>query len=250
MTPVADVAYKAGRLFHFAFSLRERPGVQNPEYTQLIQDYQNHSEVRCIFDQFVDACHLEVLEVSPIGVFLAPKLGDQRKTSAFCFRLSDYRSFDDANDRVLHGVIQLVLASYIFPTPERLDDPIDSIGPAVRVPQFVDHLNQLLEQFKQSSSHLPSEHEEEDPIWQQLRTMVIQMPTESGRQPRHTLTRHVQNACSILEREGLFRKQEARPGDPEKYIPLPQYRVHVRHLADHRRLYEFIAKMKAGRANA
>ena len=80
--------------------------------------------------------------------------------------------------------------------------------------------------------------------------MVIQMPTESGRQPRHTLMRHVQTACSILEREGFFRKQEARPGDPEKYIPLPQYRVHVRHLADHRRLYEFIARLNARGANA
>lgn len=250
MSPVADLAFKAGRLFHYAFSLRERPGVQNPEYTQLIQDYQNHSEMRCIFDQFVDACHLEVLEVSPVGVFLAPKIGDHNNSSAFCFRLSDYKSFEDANDRVLHGVIQMVLASYVFPSPERLDDPIDSLGPAVRVPQFVEHLDQLLEQFKQSSPQMPSDRPEEEPIWQQLRTMVIQIPTESGRQPRHTLTRQVQIACSILDREGFFRKQEARPGDPEKYIPLPQYRVHVRHLADHRRLYEFIAKLKARSANA
>jgi hypothetical protein len=250
MSSIADFAYKAGRLFHYAFNIRERPGVQNPEYTQLIQDYQNLSEMRCIFEQLVDACQLEVLEVSPLGVFLAPRLGDHRNASAFCFRLSDYRSFDDANDRVLHGVIQLVLASYVFPVPERLDDPIDSLGPSVRVPQFVDHLDQVLEQFKRSSSQLPSERVEEDPIWQQLRSMVLQIPTESGRQPRHTLTRHVQVACSILEREGFFRKQDARPGDPEKYLPLPQYRVHVRHLADHRRLYEFIAKLKAGTGNA
>jgi hypothetical protein len=250
MTSVADCAFKAGRLFHYAFSLRERPGPHNPEYTQLIQDYQNHPEMRCIFDQFADACLLEVLEVSPVGVFLAPKLGDRRNGSTFCYRLADYKSFEDSNDRILHGVIQLVLASYVFPTPERLDDPIDSLGPAVRVAQFVDHLDQLLEQFRQSCAQMPSNKPEEEPIWQQLRTMVIQMPTETGRQPRHTLVRHVQTACAILEREGFFRKQESRPGDPEKYLPLPQYRVHVRHLADHRRLYEFIAKLKAGGTDA
>jgi hypothetical protein len=250
MSPVADFAFKAGRLFHYAFSLRERPGIQNPEYAQLIQDYQNHSEMRSIFDQFVDACLLDILEVSSAGVFLAPKLGDRRNASAFCFRLADYKTFEDSNDRVLHGVIQLVLASFVFPTPDRLDDPIDSLGPAVRVPQFVDHLDHLLEQFRQSFTQVPSEQPEEDPLWQQLRLMVIQMPTDSGRQPRHTLMRHAQTACAILEREGFFRKQEPRPGDPEKYIPLPQYRVHVRHLADHRRLYEFIAKLKVGGRDA
>jgi hypothetical protein len=250
MNHVADFAFKAGRLFHYAFSLRDRPGLQNPEYAQLIQDYQNHPEMRCIFDQFADACQLEVLEVSSVGVFLAPKVGDSRNSSAFCFRLADYKAFEDSNDRVLHGVIQLVLASYVFPTPERLEDPIDSLGPAVRLPQLVDHLDQLLEQFRQSSTQLPSDNTEEEPIWQQLRSMVIQIPTESGRQPRHTLMRHVQTALSILEREGFFRKQEARQGDPEKYIPLPQYRVHVRHLADHRRLYEFVARLKAGGTNA
>jgi hypothetical protein len=246
MSPSADFAFKAGRLFHYAFSIRERPGLQNPEYTQLIQDYQNHSEMRCIFDQFVDACQLELLEVSPAGVFLAAKLGERRNGSPFCFRLADYKTFDDSRDRVLHGVIQLILASYVFPSPERLDDPIDSLGPAVRVPQFVEHLDQMLEQFRQSCTQMPSDNPDEEPIWQQLRAMVIQMPTETGRQPQHTLMRHVQTACVILEREGFFRKQEARPGDPEKYIPLPQYRVHVRHLADHRRLYEFVAKLKAG----
>lgn len=250
MTAVADFAFKAGRLFHYAFSLRERPGPQNPEYAQLIQDYQNHPEMRCIFDQFADACQLEVLEVSPVGVFLAPKLRDRGNGSTFCYRLADYKTFDDSHDRVLHGVIQLVMASYVFPAPERLDDPIDSLGPSVRVPQFVEHLDQLLEQFRQSCARMPSESLEEEPIWQQLRAMVIEMPTETGRQQRHTLMRHVQTACLILEREGFFRKQEARPGDPEKYIPLPQYRVHVRHLADHRRLYEFVAKLRGGGIDA
>jgi hypothetical protein len=243
MSPTADFAFKAGRLFHYAFSVRERPA-QNPEYAQLIDEYLNHPEMRCIFDQFVEACFLEVLEVSSAGLFLSPRAVDRRQGSAFCFRLADYKNFDDPNDRVLHGVIQLVVASYVFPSPERLDDPIDSLGSPVRVPEFVEHLDQLLEQFRQSCSRLPSDNPEQEPVWQQLRAMVLQMPTDTGRQPRHTLTRQVQTACAILEREGFFRKQEARAGDPEKFIPLPQYRVHVRHLADHRRLYEFISRLK------
>jgi hypothetical protein len=250
MSPIADFAFKAGRLFHYAFSLRERPGAKNSEYVQLIEDYQNHPEIRCIFDQFADACMLEVLEVSTAGVFLAPKVADRRNGSAFCYRLADYKTFDDPGDRVLHGVIQLVLASYVFPAPERLDDPIDSLGAAFRVSQFVEHLDQMLERFRQSCTRMPSDNPDEEPVWQQLREMVLRMPTDSGRQPRHTLLRHVQTACSILEREGFFRKQEARPGDPEKYIPLPQYRVHVRHLAEHRRLYEFVAKLRAGLQHA
>ena len=249
MSPTADFAFKAGRLFHYAFSLRERPA-QNSEYAQLIDEYQNHSEMRCIFDQFVEACSLEILEVSSVGVFLCPRVVEQRQGSTFCFRLADYKSFDDPHDRVLHGAIQLVLASYVFPTPERLDDPIDSLGSPVRVSEFVEHLDQLLEQFRQSSNRMPSDNPEEEPVWQQLRAMVLQMPTDTGRQPRHTLTRQVQIACAILEREGLFRKQEARAGDTEKFIPLPQYRVHVRHLADHRRLYQFISRLKGETLNA
>jgi len=108
--------------------------------------------LRCavFFDQFVEACSLEILEVSSVGVFLCPRVVEQRQGSTFCFRLADYKSFDDPHDRVLHGAIQLVLASYVFPTPERLDDPIDSLGSPVRVSEFVEHLDQLLEQFRQS----------------------------------------------------------------------------------------------------
>lgn len=250
MNALADFAFKAGRLFQYGLSVRERPGSQNPEYAQLIEDYHNCPDLRVIFNQFVEACSLEVLEVGSAGVFLAPKVSDRPSASPFCYRLADYKNFDDANERVLHGLIQLVLASYIFPVPERLDDPIDSLGPAFRVPQFVEHLDQLLEQFRHSSIRMPSNDPDEEPVWRQLRQMVLQMPTESGRQPHHTLLRHVQTACAILEREGFFRKQEARAGDPEKYIPLPQYRVHVRHLADHRRLYQFVAKLRTGILNA
>jgi hypothetical protein len=250
MSNLADNAFKAGRLFHFAFNIRERPGVQNPEYAKLIEDYQNHPEIRTIFDTFADACLLDVLEVSSAGVFLAPKLTGRRQGSAFCYRLADYKIFESPNDRVLHGVIQLVIASFVFPSPERLEDPIDSLGPAVRVPQLVEHLDRVLEQFRQASTRTPSENPDDDPVWQQLRLLVKEMPTETGRQARHTLARHVQTACAVLEREGFFRKHEARPGDPEKYIPLPQYRVHVRHLADHRRLYDFVAKLKGEVANA
>ena len=250
MDNLADHAFKAGRLFHYAFNIRERPGVQNPEYSQLLEDYQKYPEMRCVFDSFADACLLEVLEVSLAGVFLAPKSAPRRQGSAFCFRLTDYKTFDDPRERVLHGVIQLVIASFVFPSPERLEDPIDSLGPPVRVAQLVEHLDRLLEQFKQASHQPPSENPDEDPVWQQLRLLVRELPTETGRQARHTLARHVQVACSILEREGFFRKQEARPGDPEKFIPLPQYRVHVRHLADHRRLYEFVAKLKGEVASA
>jgi hypothetical protein len=125
-----------------------------------------------------------------------------------------------------------------------LEDPIDSLGAPVRVGQLTEHLDRLLEQFRQASTRMPSENPDEDPVWQQLRMLVKEMPTETGRQAKHTLARHVQTACVVLEREGFFRKQEARPGDPEKYLPLPQYRVHVRHFAQHRRLYEFLAKMK------
>jgi hypothetical protein len=250
MNTVADHAFKAGRLFHYAFNIRERPGVQNQEYSQLIEAYVNQPEVRVIFDSFADACFLDVLEVSVAGVFLAPKLGGRRQSSAFCFRLADYKTFDGPQDRVLHGIIQLAIASFVFPSSERLEDPIDSLGAPVRVAQLVEHIDRLLEQFKQASTRLASENPDEDPVWQQLRMLVKEMPTETGRQARHTLTRHVQTACNVLEREGFFRKQEARPGDPEKYIPLPQYRVHVRHLADHRRLYDFIAKLKGEVAHA
>lgn len=250
MSNLADQAFKAGRLFNFAFNIRERPGLQNPEYAKLIEDYQNQPEVRAIFDSFADACLLDVLEVSSAGVFLAPKLSGRRQGSAFCFRLADYKTFENAHDRQLHGVIQLVIASFVFPAPERLEDPIDSLGPAVRVPQLVEYLDRLLEQFRQVSAKMPSENADEDPVWQQLRLLVREMPTETGRQARHTLSRHVQIACSVLEREGFFRRQEARPGDPERYIPLPQYRVHVRHLADHRRLYDFVTKLKGEESNA
>lgn len=249
MNSTADIAFKAGRLFHYAFNLRERPA-QNAEYAQLINEYVNRSEMRCIFDQFVEACFLEVLEVSSVGVFLAPKPPDRRQGSTFCFRLADYKTFDDPHERVLQGTIQLVLASYVFPTPERLDDPIDSLGSPVRISEFVEYFDQLLEQFRQLCSRMPCDNPDEEPIWQRLRAMVLQLPTDSGRQPRHTLTRQVQIACSILEREGLFRKQEARAGDTEKFIPLPQYRVHVRHLADHGRLYEFISRVKGESQNA
>src|SRR5436190_2465140 len=172
MSTLADNAFKAGRLFHYAFNIRERPGVQNPEYTQLIEDYHGHPEMRCIFDSFADGCLLDVLEVSSAGVFLAPKSAGRRQGSAFCYRLTDYKTFEDPRERVLHGVIQLIIASFVFPSPERLEDPIDSLGPPVRVSQLVEHLDRLLEQFKQASQRMLSENPDEDPAWQQLRLLV------------------------------------------------------------------------------
>lgn len=236
---------KAGRLFHFAFNLRERPGPQNPEYAQLIDDYLNIGEMRLVFDGFVDACHLDVLEISKAGVFLAAKSEGRRQGSAFCFRLSDYKSVKDVPERVLQGVIQLLIASYTFPSAERLDDPVDQVGPPIRVPKVVDHLEHVLAQFRASEDVMSTDDQEQEPIWRQLRSMLREIATDSGRHARNTLMRNVQTACDVLEREGFFRKQEARPGDPEKYIPLPQYRVHVRHLAEYRRgLFDLISNLR------
>jgi hypothetical protein len=61
MTAVADFAFKAGRLFHYAFSLRERPGSQNPEYAQLADLMRDTG--------FRPATPIEVgLRHSPIGI--------------------------------------------------------------------------------------------------------------------------------------------------------------------------------------
>src|SRR5438128_2911578 len=174
--------------------------------------------MQCIFDSFADGCLLDVLEVSSAGVFLAPKSAGRRQGSAFCYRLTDYKTFEDPRERVLHGVIQLIIASFVFPSPERLEDPIDSLGPPVRVPQLVEHLDRLLEQFRQASQRMPSENPDDDPVWQQLRLLVREMPTETGRQDRHTLARHVQTACAVLERVGYISKQEGRPIDAVTFI--------------------------------
>lgn len=210
----------AGRLIRCGLTPHERPA-RNPDYAELLRRYRSEPTFQRLTDAFAKGIGLVVLDTGDYGMVLGASEG-----SPFAWTLTDYRRQTlGPEDRVCHGLIQLAVAAYCFPTAVALDDPHGTIA-KFTTNQIVRYLIDLCEELKRSAPGDASEELQE--AWRVILSRCEARTTPDQRRAASTIQGMVAHALKTLEKSGLLRRQ----GDDEggRWATTNAYRVQVREL--------------------
>jgi len=132
MNELANNAYSAGILLRLALNPKATP-YQDKEYANLLHELNTNPSFRIIFENLAEGLELEILDYGNHGVVLAGK-----EKSPFAYRMVDYRGKLSVEDRVCHGLVQLAIACYCYPTVEALDQDDEVLRPRFSTDQVVE----------------------------------------------------------------------------------------------------------------
>jgi len=199
MSNIASIAHDAGRLITFALRPTQTPWTVR-EYAELLRRYEEDSDFRAIVDGVTEGMGLRIVDVSRNGFFFTANEG-----SPFRLTIDDYKPNMSAQDRVLHGVIQVAVAAFSFPKAEVLDQD-DNVAPAQISPGG---LAEYIRKFAETeAARFPSdtvEENEESRAWREALARALTMETSSGKESAKSLTGMCRQALDFLERQGLMR---------------------------------------------
>lgn len=228
MTPLhIDAIESAARLIAFGLTPGLRPA-KEPAYASLIERYRTDDAMRQCTDVVARGLHLVVLGFTPQGIVLGAD-----EDGPFAHKLSDYRRTQlSVEDRMCHGLVQLALAAWCFPTAQDLATSDDSAGIRFSANRVVGYLVKLCEELQRRSVQDP---ELGSPELREAWRAILQRPetraTPDGRSTPGTLHGMVKYALEVLEKGSLVRRTSDDDGGT--WQALAAYRIHVRELAVH-----------------
>lgn len=226
----SEAIHRAARLVLKGLSPRLRPAT-DLEYRELVAEYMADDAFRGVVHTIAGAFEMRVLDVSPMGIVLAP-----HPETRFAATVSDYRARLGEVDRGLLALIQVAVAATFFPTAASLEI-IDRPGEvSVTVSRIRDNLLALCRRLEQAFTAdpkaVPSELRE---TWRVVLERPIFSPSldrEAGR-ARRAAPRELDGIIRIvlnnLEDQGMVRSETSR--DEPFYLPLRRYKVQLRELA-------------------
>jgi hypothetical protein len=221
----AELIRNAARLIALGLMPARRPS-QDPEYNALIRRFQDEPLFQRVVRDVAQGLGLRLLDVSEFGATLSP-LPD----SPFGLTLADYLSGLSAEDRVLHGLIQVGLAAWLFPRAEDLEEE------ALTRPVTAAELDAFL---REACTTLAARNEEADPpaevpelvrAYRLYRERPSVKETTDGRRASKTTQALIAASLERLAEAGLLRRVNDKGGGT--YHALRRYRVQVRELAGH-----------------
>lgn len=222
-----QLAEDASALVAFALQPKLRPG-QDPSYAALLRRYRTDQPLREFVAVITRGLRLLVLGETDLGLVLGAEEG-----GPFAITLADYRrSGMSVSERMCHGLVQLTLAAYCFPTADSLDDPDHIAGTKLSVARVVRYLVDLAQRLEAGGGDDPdAESEALGEAWRVVLARAETRGTTDGRRTAGTLQGMVAYALEQLERGGLMRKIDDADGGT--WQALGAYRLQVRELAAH-----------------
>ncbi len=219
-----DLAEDAARLLSFALQPRLRPA-REPRYRELLGRYRNESALREHVMVVARGLGLAVLGATDLGLVVGAEQG-----GPFALTLGDYRRQGlSVDERMCHGLIQLGIAAYCFPTARSLGESDSVAGARVSVRRLVDYLRGLSEELEERSDDDPEAGSPElREAWRTVLARATTRGTSDGRRSSSTLAGMVAYALEFLERGGLMRKIDDTDGGT--WQALAAYRIQVREL--------------------
>ena len=228
-------AEDAGRLVAAALA---RTRVIDAGHRELVRRYRTDGGFRGVVDAFVAGLGLRVLDVLEAGLVLAADAA-----SPFAFRLADFRQNLSTEDRLCHGMVQLGIAAWCFPTAASLEDDDRGLV-AVSTQDVVGYLRAACAELQRRGTIDPElarpEHQE---AWRIVLSRPETRDTTDGRRAASSLAGMVGWALERLGQEGLLRRDDDDRG--ERWRVLPAYRVQVRELAAHE-AFRLVASIQRG----
>ncbi len=229
----------AARLLSYGLRPKLRPAA-NPDYRELLRRYRQEAALRAVCDAVGRGMGLLILGATDHGIVLGAE-----DEGPFAMRLADYRRSDTkVADRLCHGLIQLAIAAWCFPTSQQLEERDSVAGVRVSVNRMVDYLVELCRQLKERAT--TDDAEEDSPelaeAWRTILSRAETRATSDGRRAPHTLAGMIAHALNMLETGGLLRR--VADDDGGTWQALGSYRMQVRELAAHDL---FLLVQRAGR---
>lgn len=238
MSNLATIAHDAGKLIAYALRPRQTPWT-SPEYAGLLQRYETDSQFRSIVDGVTEGLGMRIVDATRNGFFLTATEG-----SPFRLAADDYKQNMSAQERVLHGVIQVAIAAFSFPKADVLDQD-DTVAPAHITPvKLAEYIRKFAEA---SATHSPAEVQGDDSAerraWRDALARAMTMETSGGKESTRSLTGMCRHALDFLESQGLMRVVDE---DNAVYQGTTAYRIRLKYHAAH----ELLTLMRSASASA
>jgi hypothetical protein len=211
----------AAQLIGYGLQPRLRPA-STAGYADLVARHQSDVTFREVVDHVAEGLGLIVLEADGVsGIVLAPAPG-----SPFEVRLSDYRANLSSDDRLVHGIINVGIAAYVFPTPASLTDDDVRHASVVAVERFLRNACERLHDRHGDADS--SATAETDQAWRLYLRRQATRDTADGRIGVSTTTGMVKYAFERLVSGGMATRTSTTDGGT--YRLLRRYRISVREL--------------------
>ena len=237
MSVARDELFRAGRMIQWGLQPKVRP-VQSNEYRDLVRDYINRTEFRDVVEEIADGLGLYVLDVSEHGIVLTPQ-----DESVFMMRASHFRSSNSrASDRLIDGLVQVAIASVVFPRPRDLEDDIERPRPPLTLDEVDEQLRTLARLFAEQAKTGPDPRASDDNagLYEAWRVFVRRFPLGAKTEGRRSTARVVEFGLERLREMGCF--VETTLSGKRAWQPTRRYNVLVQEMAASR-LYEEVQKV-------
>lgn len=211
-----------GRLISFALDPRLTPA-KNADYAELVGAYRRDPDFAKAVRTVAEGQGLTVLECSPIFGLVVAAGTD----SSYGYRMEDY-AVASAEERLLHGLIHLVIAATAFPTAQDLDAedrPLPSVS-AQEIHERVEYIARQLRERASGDGDPPADAPQLEPVWRLVLRTRATDTTPDGRSNPRTLLGMVRKALKFLEAQGLA-DEIPRAEVPDTYRLRGRYRIHV-----------------------
>jgi len=224
-----EKTWQVGRLLQWGLKPLARPA-QEAEYQELVNLYFDDPVFRSALRETADGLGLVVLEVSEHGLVLAP-----REDSVFAFKPADFRpGATRVEDRMLDGLVQLAVASSVFPRARDLDDDPDLVRPPVTVEEVEGQLRSLCERLAERARSEPDPQASDEErglieAWRVYQRRQEILDTKDDRQAARATRRIIERSLDRLREFGCF--TETRQGDERAWQPTRRYHTLVQQFA-------------------
>lgn len=223
-----ELLHDVGRLIAAGLEPARRP-THDPEYAELIRRALDEPAFGQALSAVATGLGLEVLDVSEYGVVLGARPG-----SPFGLVVADYKKDLTSERRLVHGLVHVGLAAYLYPRAEDLES--DAEVKRVSVRELDDYLREQCRALAGSDrgEDAPAAH----PELERALAIYLRWPstqtTASGRRSTRTTQGIITAALEHLAAHGLLRRAGKEGGGT--YQALRRYRVQVRELATQKAL--------------
>jgi hypothetical protein len=220
-----ELAEDAATLVAFGLRPKVRPA-HEPHYAELLRRYRVERPLREHVQVIARGLSLSILGDTELGIVLAAIEG-----GPFAMTLSDYRrSSMTVAERMCHGLIQLAIAAYCFPTAYALDEHERVLGAKISVDALVRYIVDLCSELEQRVADASTSADESlQEAWRVILARAETRGTADGRRSASTLSGMVAHALEQLEAGGLMRK--LGDDDGGQWQALGAYRLQVREVA-------------------
>jgi hypothetical protein len=211
-----------GRLIACALDPKLTPG-RDQTYKDLVTRFKEDGQFAQDAAATVRGQGMVILQCDLIhGLVLAAQDG-----SPYAYRLEDYGTISNTDERLLHGLIQLAIAATVFPTAKDLEEE----GPlrSVTAQEIYDHMDQLAQKLKERAGDRtdpPADCPQLEPVWRLfLRTRATDTTSDARTNP-HTTMGMIKRAFRFLVEQG-FADELPQAGLKDTYRMRARYRLHV-----------------------